>query len=445
MTVFSSSFLLVAFLALFTPRVSPFAPRLSTVSRRSAVVKSDAALSEEEASQKRIDAIENLNEIIRATNEMTSAALFDMATDPSEANPHVIVKTCQFELPLEKPIIKGGFPWKTSPFGTYEFDYEYSELSLAENPSTAVLLIHPIGVGIGRWYYNRLLQQLPKNQRSNHVFLVPDLLGSSSACNPIIRGHDSKKVSTTKLPLLTIDDWSSQLVHLMQEYQESHPHVTEWCVVANGGCATIRLDLSKQNILHQIPVTQLILLAPPRLSGLLRESPNPKKLSRTYYRTLLGLPGKLFWWYSLRNDGAFIQKFSEQNLAASPKTLGAYWRSQCVESAQCFQQRSKHSTFAFLAGALQRNCQPYFDALADSKARVDVILPETTLSNGAQSWVWQKRKTTVTTSDEDLVSYLQRQKLGGDSRKVGGRRCVAHEDAIGFSNALLELLSGEES
>jgi hypothetical protein len=362
----------------------------------------------------------------------------------ADATIHSTTFESTFELPFEKLIVKRKLPWKARPMGKYEFHYEYNELVVggSARPTTGVLLIPPIGVGIGRWYYDRLLEELAfceaPSSSNTYAFLAPDLLGSASACNPKIRGLNGDIVSTKKLPLFTVEDWSTQLIQLMKDYQYSNPDLKQWCVVANGGCVTIGLNIAQQ---EQISVTQLILSAPPRIAGMLRESPNPRKLQRTYYRTLLGPVGKIFWWYSLRNNGTFIQTFSEKNLAASSENLGPDWRTNCVETARAFDQKSKHSTFAFLAGALQRNCEGYLDELVQSGVRICVILPRDDKPNDAKSWVWQNRKkTTASTVETGLSAYLERKGLGGLSCTVGGRRCLAHEDAAGYANALLDFL-----
>ena len=64
---------------------------------------------------------------------------------------------------------------------------------------------------------------------------------------------------------------------------------------------------------------------------MMNNDPN-NKVAKSY-RTLSGIPGKLFWWYACRNKGAFIQTFSEKNLIADPKNLGDAWRSNCYETA----------------------------------------------------------------------------------------------------------------
>ena len=73
----------------------------------------------------------------------------------------------------------------------YKFTYDYNEMVIGSNTkqqqqssaTTAIMLVHPIGVGIGKWYYDRLLQSLKNHYgdiESRLVFLAPDLLATKA-------------------------------------------------------------------------------------------------------------------------------------------------------------------------------------------------------------------------------------------------------------------------
>ena len=162
----------------------------------------------------------------------------------------------------------------------YKFTYDYNEMVIgsstkqhqSSSATTAIMLVHPIGVGIGKWYYDRLLQSL-KNQygdiESRLVFIVPDLLASATASGPTDKNGES---ITTKLPLLNITDWSDQITHLMSEYElksksEGH-NIGSWSIVANGGCAPIALRVAASSLLKNPPfratLTNVIISSPQR-------------------------------------------------------------------------------------------------------------------------------------------------------------------------------------
>jgi hypothetical protein len=305
---------------------------------------------------------------------------FDTAflTDPHIMSIRNATCTIHKTLPRKRRFWK---PWKlvNTSQTDFQFNYQYNEVELVKGDngaaSTAILLVHPIGVGIGRWFYNRLLQSLYNKRiqlkRSGRIVaLAPDLLACGSASNPMVQQ------SCQKLPLFTVSDWSSQVEQFMAMYQHEqcfNSSTVLWCIVSNGGCVPIALDVMPPQPFN---VTNIVLSAPPRLSGLLQDNPPMKKVQQSY-RTLSGvIVGKLFWWFALRNNGKFVQNFSETNLAADPKNLGEEWTPTCVQMARTF-PKSRYSTFAFLAGALQTSCQPAFDALANNNTEdiaINVIL-----------------------------------------------------------------------
>jgi len=314
---------------------------------------------------------------------------------------------------------------QTSTPKRYSFTYDYNELvigySTNQNTITAVMLIHPIGVGIGRWYYDRLLQSLKEQYddiNARVVFIAPDLLGSATACGPLV--DSDTEPSTDKLPLLNITDWSDQVSHLMSEYEtksiaDGH-QIVNWSIVANGGCAPIALkvaaDKTKETAPFKASVTNVIISSPPRLPFFI-ESSDQYKVHKSY-RTLSGIVGKAFWWYSLRKEGKFIQKFSEQNLIQDPANLGEEWLPNCLAASTSFNGQSKYSTFAFLAGCLQDGCVDSLNTLKGSNVAIDIIRGEDKRRNSAKSVFWSRRKKKATcdeieTKKEDTIQqYVSR-------------------------------------
>lgn len=381
--------------------------------------------------------------------------------------------------------------------------------------TTGVILIHPIGVGIGKWFYNRLLESLYNLKSTatdganianpNHQLLVvaPDLLGSGTACNPINSSGKSRE-ELDELPMLNVQDWAAQTSRLLANLEKEYPSIEKWCLVTNGGCSPIALEVAEQSIatqkvIHaqdcrstptvnndnqesafeshffQRPVTNVILSSVPRLPFFIplnngRESlrERQQKVHKSY-KTLCGTAGRLFWWYALRDQGKFIQKFSEKNLVANAENLGDDWTPNCVASARMYNGKSRYSAFSFLAGSLQMNgCRDSLEALRGSGVSVDIIQGRDQRRNRAKSVFWQslqkKRKSskqqqqqqhqemTTTPSppkeeeeEETFQQVLQRNGNRGEVLRVGGRISLAHEDAPGYAKALLDLLDLESS
>ena len=358
------------------------------------------------------------------------------------------------------------------------FQYDFDELVICENasfsvtpstttpaPTHAVVLIHPIGVGIGRWYYERLMESLandcsrPRTDKLDRiVFLAPDLLGSGSASAPIA----ADGTDMMKLPLLTVSDWSDQLQDLMAAYEarsksKGNP-IAQWMVVANGGCSPIALDLARNSVDGTAPfgskINNVVLSSPPRLPFFLG-SIDQEKVEKSY-KTLSGFAGRLFWWYALRKNGRFIQRFSEKNLVGRAESLGDEWTKNCVATAKLNNGRSRYSTFSFLAGSLQEGCKKSLDALKNSHVMISLIRGTDKRRNRARSWFWQRRERRKEAnksegkeeSQEDnegveettIEKYIKENGNGGETEYIGGRISLAHEDALGYAAALRLLL-----
>jgi hypothetical protein len=342
---------------------------------------------------------------------------------------------------------------------TLKYTYKYDKLLLQPTLRTnsmssstiGIVLVHPIGVGIARWFYERLLNAFSSNaDRSDRLLIIsPDLLGSGSACDPAISNSDQS--IPKHLPLLNISDWTAQLIDLMVESEASQAEHTidRWCIVANGGCSPIALQVAEKASDPSCPLTKpvssVIISSAPRLPFFFNAS-DSSKVSKAYAR-LCGLVGRLFWWYACRKEGKFIQTFSEKNLVANPDNLGDTWRSNCYQTAVARGGMSRYSTFAFLAGTLQDGCQQSLDTLKNkNNVQVDIIRGRDVRKNKARSWFWQKSKREATSSEESsqpqktFRDLVEENGNGGKEMLIGGRVSLAHEDPEGYCNAVLSFL-----
>jgi hypothetical protein len=83
--------------------------------------------------------------------------------------PKPTTKIACFSIEKPAPSSFSRLPWRRQPSThyTYEFKYLYNELVTGSDNQKgfvkAVLFIHPIGVGIARWYYDRLLAVLAEH------------------------------------------------------------------------------------------------------------------------------------------------------------------------------------------------------------------------------------------------------------------------------------------
>ena len=324
-----------------------------------------------------------------------------------------------------------------------KFSYDVNEFVFdvdSGGPSRAYLLIHPIGVGIGRWYYDRLLSSLRERVAGTtaSIFLAPDLLGSSTASAPV----DSRGDGPRTYPLLNITDWSDQVCRLMDDYgrglgddDDEGRRIESWTLVTNGGCAPIALSAAAR---RPGLVSNVVISSPPRLPIFLQSS-DPRAVRKAYSR-LCGIVGRLFWWYSLKSEGRFIKSFSEKNLVGNPESLGPDWLPNCLESATLNGGQSRYSTFAFLAGCLQDGCVNSLNALKDSDVKIHFIRGSDKRRNRARSWFWRRnKKNDEAEREQTIAEYLRDKGNGGREVSVGGRISLAWEDPDRYAASLLEL------
>ena len=303
-----------------------------------------------------------------------------------------------------------------------------------------------------------------------------------------------ERVEVKKLPLLSVDDWLDQLLGLVSNCKSEQRLLGEeetgeisWCVVSNGGCTSIALEVSRRlssvNNSSSLappryPLTHLVLSATPSTESLFSpvDLPEGQKSYRTLSRRAVG---GLFWWYSLRNEGVFIQKFSEKNLMARPENIGKDWRPRCYATAKAFEGKSRYSTFAFLAGSLNGGNGVRLDDLirwnkgngSDNKSiGVAIIIGGEMKGKAARSWFWKRRpkviedeKTRMSMTEQTnpkdpndrfyrnplnelpppratFTAYLRKNGFRCTETIVGGRFCPAHEDARGYARAVMGLL-----
>jgi len=225
--------------------------------------------------------------------------------------------------------------------------------------------------------------------------------------------------------------------------------IVNWSIVANGGCAPIALkvaaDRTKNTVPFKAAVTNVIISSPPRLPFFIESNTDPKKVNKSY-RTLCGITGKAFWWYSLRKGGKFIQKFSEKNLIQDPANLGEEWLPNCLAASTSFNGQCRYSTFAFLAGSLQDGCIDSLNTLKGSNVAIDFIRGEDKRRNSAKSVFWTRKKKKATCDDETkkedtIQQYVSRNGNRGNEIYVKGRISLAWEDANGYATGLMKHIS----
>ncbi len=200
--------------------------------------------------------------------------------------------------------------------------------ALAEAPASALglLLIHPIGVGLSRRFWDRF--NAAWTQQSNAPIYNPDLLGCGESDLP------QRPYSP--------DDWGEQLRDFLNEVIQ-RPVV----VVAQGALAPAAIALcalEKDNIDAGIShIKGMVLSAAPAWRLMVDEPPMWKK--QLAWRLFCSPLGAAFYRYARRRT--FLESFSRKQLFASQSPITAEWIEPLFEASRDLATR--HAVFAFLA------------------------------------------------------------------------------------------------
>ena len=191
------------------------------------------------------------------------------------------------------------YSWKNlrCAYTVYNSDHETSE-------TPALLLIHPIGVGLSGIFWDRFIEAwLEQNPES--VVYNPDLLGCGASEMPAVAYY----------PV----DWAAQLQYFLETVVKK-PVV----LVVQGALFPVAIKLLQKLGQQSHFVTGLVLSGPPAWR-IMTEPAKPlqqKLLWNLLFNSPFGL-GNLFYLYARRRK--FIESFSVRQLFGEPQKVDQNW------------------------------------------------------------------------------------------------------------------------
>jgi pimeloyl-ACP methyl ester carboxylesterase len=266
---------------------------------------------------------------------------------------------------------------------------------------TPLLLIHPIGVGLSRRFWDRFIHawlqsgQLPSGQ--TQTIYNPDLLGCGES--------DMPKIAYKP------EDWAAQLLDLIQTVIQQ-PVI----VLAQGALFPVAIELAQKVQPGQI--RGLVLSGPPAWPVMTRQTPDwQQKLSWNLFDSPLGLA---FYQYAQRRG--FIERFSIRQLFAEAAAVDAEWLNRLATDAKT--QASRHAVFSFLAGFWRKD---YTEAISKLDLPTLVVLGNTASSIS--------RSGKSETPDERMADYLKHLPHG-QGVEIAGRNVLPYESTQKFVEAI---------
>ena len=279
------------------------------------------------------------------------------------------------------------YKWKN-----YNCSYEFYEAN--DDKNVALLLIHPIGVGLSCQFWHRFIETWLKGEKKYSIY-NPDLLGCG----------DSDMPNVAYSPI----NWAEQLNYFLTNIIK-----TPVIIVVQGGLFPIAIDLI-YNCTQPNLIKGLILGSPPTPKFITENKAYWKqKLSwNLFFNTPVGTN---FYRYARRRQ--FLEEFSINQLFAQEKSVDTQWLDTLEKEAQKI--NSRYSVFSFLAGFWR---QDYTQRIQQIKQPTLIVIGDKTSSIG--------RNKKPETPEERMDFYLN---LFANSKgiKIPGRNVLPYESTSEF-------------
>ncbi|HEY9873890.1 MAG TPA: alpha/beta hydrolase [Candidatus Obscuribacterales bacterium] len=286
------------------------------------------------------------------------------------------------------------YTWKT-----YRCAYEvHTPLNPEIGDRTPLLLIHPIGVGLSRHFWQRFCDEWVKTGCGNPIY-NPDLLGCGDSDMPHVA--------------YTPHDWAEQLQHFLQTVVQK-PVI----LVVQGALLPVAIALVQ---LQTEPnwIRGLALSGPPTWQLITKKTPSWRQ--RLTWNVLFDSPlGAAFYRYARRTQ--FLRSFSIRQLFAEAEAVDSEWLDRLVEGAT--NPASRYAVFSFLAGFWR---QDYQEAIASITQPTLVVMGDKASSIS--------RTGEGETPDERLANYLKYLPKG-EGIKIPGRNVMPYESTAEFVQAI---------
>jgi len=203
----------------------------------------------------------------------------------------------------------------------YRCTYEYH----SGQDHLPILLIHPLGVGLSRWFWHRFCHEFRRQGFQNSIY-NPDLLGCG----------DSDKPTAAYTP----DDWAAQLGHFIRTVIRRPV-----AVIAQGATFPIALRLVERTE-EQGWVKALVLGGPPGWA--LMTTPTSSTTQKLLWNLLFSGPvGAAFFRYARRE--AFLKSFSRRQLFDDEQAIDREWLDHLEQDAG--DTAGRYAVFSFWPGS----------------------------------------------------------------------------------------------
>ena len=273
----------------------------------------------------------------------------------------------------------------------------------AQTDQPPLLLLHPIGVGLSRHFWDRFIRAWQAAGHTQSIY-NPDLLGCGDSDKPHVA--------------YTPEDWAAQLEYLIQTVIQ-RPVI----LIAQGALFPAAIALIQRQTNCEL-VRGLILAGPPAWAVMTK--PTPAWQQQLIWNLLFDSPlGRAFYQYAQRRQ--FIQSFSVRQLFAEASAVDDEWLSTLATDAKVAE--SRYAVFSFLAGFWRRDWEA---AIAQLNLPTLVVIGNTASSIS--------RSGKGETASERLGDYL-RHLPQGQGLQITGRNVLPYEATAAFIQAIAPFMA----
>lgn len=259
-----------------------------------------------------------------------------------------------------------------------------------------LLLIHPIGVGLSRHFWQRFCDEWYKRDNRNLMY-NPDLLGCGESDMPHVAYY----------PI----DWAEQLQYFIKTIVKQPV-----ALVVQGALFPVAIELVKK---QPDLIAGMILSGPPAWTVITK--PAPEWQQKLLWNLLFDSPsGNLFYRYARREK--FLEDFSIKQLFDSKEDVDDEWLDTLREGAK--NPASRYAVFSFLAGFWRKDYQKAIESIEQPTLAV--------FGETASSISQTGKKDTTEKRLADYSSYLPQ----GTAIKIPGRNVLPYESTVEFVNAI---------
>ena len=292
-------------------------------------------------------------------------------------------------------------PARFYDWNTYRCAYEVYGPATSELPP--LLLIHPIGVGLARPFWQRFCRAWQELEPDRTIY-SPDLLGCGDSDMPALAYRPR--------------DWAKQLQYFISTViQQPAIAITQGAlmpVALELGCLPDAESLVRAHIWSGPPAWSIV-----SKPGVERQ----QKLAWSFFQSVLGSG---FYRYARRE--AFLQSFSQRKLFSAPDAVDREWLSLLHAGSR--DMASRHAVFAFLAGFWRRDYRPQLS-----------VLPQPTFVAFGDAASSIGRTGQVEPASDRLRDYLDcLPHVSGCI--VSGRNVLPYENTLDFISAISPFIRG---